>query len=114
MIDLKTYTKEEMDLLFTVVENAVEGDLLLSIDNIVKPGDFYLVGSAANGLLFTFNGLTWEKDGVKYDALLQPWIYKDNPIPTWRVVITRSLNGKYQGCSSGNTDMIKTTYRKYA
>ncbi len=55
MINLQDYTSEEIDLLYSVVEDAVKNKKpvdLFKIDRIIKPGDFFLHGSAANGLTF--------------------------------------------------------------
>ena len=113
MITTTTYSPAELNTLYTTVEEAATtGTNLFSIDEIIHPGDFYLVGSSANGLVFTFDGLIWEKDGVEYDVLLQPQIYKGEVWPIWKAVITRALNGKYKGSSSGITEMIRKEYRK--
>ena len=77
MINLQNYTTDEIDLLYSVVEDAVKNNKpvdLFKIDGIIKAGDFFLYGNAANGLVFQFNGLKWIENGEIYNCLIQPQI----------------------------------------
>ena len=69
MIHQQNYTKEEIDLLYSVVEDAILNNKpvdLFKIDGIIKSADFFLYGSAANGFVFQFNGLKWIENGEIY------------------------------------------------
>ena len=111
MITMFEYTPEEVDLLYSVVEEAVRDRKSINmykIDYIIRRGDFYLFGSGANGLLFTFEGLKWVEDNRIYICLIQPRIYANKFEPSWIPVITvdeRSFQ------SSGNLTMIKKENR---
>lgn len=105
------YTPEEVDLLYSEMENAAQNHESVNMDKIsgfIKPGDFYLYGSGANGLHFAFNGLKWIKDGTIYHCLIQPKIRHGNILPEWYPVITVDDREFF---SSGNLDMIKKENR---
>lgn len=109
MIDLNTYTLDEIDRLYSVVENAVgqkRSVALHDIISILKPGDFYLDSIAANGPIFTFNGLRWKDRNRIYTCYIQPQVYH-GPIIEWYPVIT--MDQEY--LSSGDLSMIKRENR---
>ncbi|MCR5613231.1 hypothetical protein [Treponema sp.] len=111
MITLQNYTSEEIDLLYSVVEDAVKNKKpvdLFSLHAIIKPGDFYLRGNAANGYVFQFNGLKWIEDGEIYNCLIQPQIRFNDVLPIWVPVITYN-DRNYS--SSGRLSMIKKENR---
>ncbi len=105
------YTPKEVDFIYSEIENAVNSHSAINMEKIstfIKPGDFYLFGSGANGLLFSFNGLKWVEDGRIYNCLIQPQIRHGNILPEWYPVITtddRELS------SSGILHMIKKENR---
>ena len=111
MITMFEYTPEEVDLLYSVVEEAVRDRKSINmyrIEHIIRRGDFYLFGSGANGIVFTFEGLKWIEDNRIYICLIQPRIYANKFEPSWIPVITvdeRSFQ------SSGNLTMIKKENR---
>lgn len=112
MIDIYSYTTEEIDLLYSVVEEAVktrEPIEMYKIDHIVHRGDFCLTGSGANGLHFTFNGLKWvDDDGDIFTCLIQPQVIYGCTEPMWYPVIT--INDRDRG-SWGRLHMIKKENR---
>ena len=114
MIHQQNYTKEEIDLLYSVVEDVVKNNKpvdLFKIDGIIKAGDFFLYGNAANGLVFQFNGLKWIENGEIYNCLIQPQIRFKDSLPAWIPVIT--YNDKNH-LSSGRLSMIKKENRYLA
>ena len=109
------YSNDEIAKMYEFVEEAATvGSELTELGMLVKPGDFYLVGSDANGLLFTFSFLRWVENGIEYDALLQPHWNRGDAVPVWKVVITRMRmkNGELSGASSGRIGMFKKENRK--
>ena len=111
MIAMFEYTTEEVDLLYSVVEDAVKNKKpidMFKISSILKTGDFYLYGSGANGLLFTFNGLKWVENNRIYSCLIQPKIRSKNYFPVWVPVI--SVDDRDHS-SSGILSMIKKENR---
>ena len=111
MISPFEYTPEEVAYLYSEIEFAAnnhESINMNKISNFIKTGDFYLCGSGANGLLFTFNGLKWIENGKIYHCLIQPQIRHGNIMPKWYPVITVDDR---TGSSSGNLHMIKRENR---
>lgn len=110
MIEMATYTPEQMDILYTAVEEAVANHTAIDmtkIARIIKPGDFYLFKNATNGLAFTLSGLKWVQDGEAYIVLIQ--VEKTNDFfPQWYPTIT--VNDRTHS-SSGNRDFIKKENR---
>ena len=106
MIAIFEYSAEEVDLLYSVVEDAVKNKKpidMFKIEFIVRQGDFYLFGAGANGLLFSFNGLKWVDDNRIYRCLIQPQVWGREVLPVWIPVI--SVDDR-TFCSSGDLSMI--------
>ena len=115
MIAMFEYTAEEIDFLYSAVEEAVANHTHISnsdmnkISKFIHAGDFYLDSVAANGLLFTFNGLKWvDTDGTIYVCMIQPHQNKDIPWPVWEPVIT--VDDRTHS-SSGQLQMIRKENR---
>ncbi len=111
MIGRREYSKEEIDTLYSVVEDAVAERKpvdMFKISRFIKTGDFYLISDGANGLLFSFDGLKWVKDNRIYCCLIQPQIYGGDIMPTWYPVITYDDRSR---SSSGDLSMIKKENR---
>ncbi len=111
MIEMFTYSAKEIDLIYSAIEEAVAERRQIDMWKIcdyVKPEDFYLTGEAPNGLLFTFMGLKWIKDGEIYTCSIQPQIHYGGPLVRWYPVIT--VNDRTHS-SSGCLDMIKKENR---
>ncbi len=73
MINRDSYKKEEIDALYTAVENAMAGDHILDLTDIaylIHEGDFYL-RNVGRTLHFCFNGLRWVKDGKILTVIVQ-------------------------------------------
>ncbi|MBQ0003378.1 MAG: hypothetical protein KBT21_07550 [Treponema sp.] len=113
MINYRNYTTEEIDLLYSIIEESVKSKkpiCLMKIQGIIKTGDFYLYGSAAGGFVFQFNGLKWIEDGKIYNCLIQPQIRYKDCLPIWVPVITyNDRNHMSSGCLS----MIKKENRYF-
>lgn len=106
--------KEEIDLFYSLIENAVSNDNpidLSSIINFIHQGDFYLQGTSSSGLTFQFKDLKWTRDGKIYNLLIHPQINFKNSIPSinWLPIITYDENH----FSSGDLSMIKKENRFY-
>lgn len=111
MIDAQDYSTEEVDVLYSVVEDAVKNKKpidLFKVHRILRTGDFFLYGSAAGGFVFQFNGLKWVENGEIYNCLIQPQFTHDNCLPTWIPIIT--YNDRDHS-SSGRLSMIKKENR---
>lgn len=111
MIAMFEYTAEEVDLFYSVVEEAVKNRKpmeMYKIDTIIRESDFFLFGRGVNGLLFTFNGLKWVEDGRIYRCLIQPQIRENELLPVWIPVI--SVDDRTFS-SSGDLSMIKKENR---
>ena len=111
MIAMFEYTAEEVDLFYSVVEEAVKNRKpveMYKIDTIIRESDFFLFGRGVNGLLFTFNGLKWVEDGRIYRCLIQPQIRGNDLLPVWIPVI--SVDDRTFS-SSGDLSMIKKENR---
>ncbi len=94
MIAMFEYTPEQVEYIYEAVEeSAASGkpipiSVMNRISEFIHPGDFYLHSVAANGLLFSFNGLRWIEDNIIYRCYLQAHIYGGHPFPMWHPVIT--------------------------
>ena len=111
VVSIQEYTTKEIDAIYSAVEDAVnkrEPVDVFTISEIIKPGDFYLRGAAANGLVFMISGLKWVEDGRIYTCLLQPRVNYGAVWPEWYPVIT--IDDR-EGCSSGDLSMIKRENR---
>lgn len=112
MIDIQNYTPSQVDLLYSIVEEAVltrEEIDFFKIIEFLKPEDFYLFGRGTNGLLFQFNGLKWvDDDGEIYNCLIQPQVRLKSLFPKWYPVITYNDRDR---SSSGILSMIKKENR---
>lgn len=90
MIQMFEYTKEEVDKLYSAVENSVQNhnpiDMQL-ISKIIHAGDLYLFGMSSGGPVFCFNGLKWVRDGRIYCCQIQPQ-NRGDVLPEWIPVIT--------------------------
>lgn len=111
MINYNNYTSEEIDKIYSLVENSIKNKTPINLShilNILKPGDFYLEGSSSTGLTFQFNGLKWIKNGKIYICLIQPQSHKIAVSPSWIPII--SVEEKCY-LSSGDLSMIKKENR---
>lgn len=111
MIEMHYYSAKEIDTLYSAIEKAVAEKKaidMLEISEFIRPGDFYLVGYAANGPIFSFMGLKWIQDGEIYLLRIQPHSIAGDPIVQWFPVIT--VNERTHS-SSGCLDMIKKENR---
>ena len=111
MIAMFEYSAEEVDLLYSVVEDAVKEKKpinLNKIESIIRQGDFYLFGAGVNGLLFSFDGLKWVDDNRIYRCLIQPQVWGREIFPVWIPVI--SVDDRTFS-SSGDLSMIKKENR---
>ncbi len=114
MIAMHEYTPKEIDYIYSAVEEAATSGKPIDevkmnlISQYVHPGDFYLKGTAANGLVFTFDGLRWIENGRIYSCLLQPLVYHEHILPVWKPVITFDDRDH---TSSGRLSMLKKENR---
>lgn len=107
--------KEEKDLFYSLIENAVANDNPIDLSSILKfihQGDFYLQGTSSSGLTFQFKDLKWTRDGKIYNLLIQPQINFKNSIPSinWLPIIIYDENH----FSSGDLSMIRKENRLYS
>lgn len=107
--------KEEKDLFYSLIENAVANDNSIDLSSILKfihQGDFYLQGTSSSGLTFQFKDLKWTRDGKIYNLLIQPQINFKNSIPSinWLPIIIYDENH----FSSGDLSMIRKENRLYS
>ncbi|MCQ2583407.1 MAG: hypothetical protein MJ160_05835 [Treponema sp.] len=112
MITHKDYNPEEIDLLYSLVENSVAEHKALDMETLITvlhPGDFYLYKRSPSGETFQFNGLQWKKNNKIYNLLFQPQIRFHNHIPyiEWVPIITCDE----EHFSSGDLSMIKKENR---
>lgn len=115
MIGYGQYSSEIVDLLYTIVEEAVEKHEYIDIRKIsplLRRGDFYLYGDSSSGLVFAFDGLKWvrredDKDRV-YICLIAACNVNGCIAPVWEPVITVDDR---EHCSSGDLSMIKKENR---
>ena len=110
MIDGRSYTTEEIGLLYSLVEEAVASHTairMITMNNVIKPGDFFFSGTGTNGLLFEFNGLKWVENGEIYIVRIQPRNTTDY-FPKWYPYI--SVNERTL-IHSENLKMIKKENR---
>ncbi len=115
MIEMGDYSREEIDFIYTAVEEAVKTHGSVNINKIsefIRNGDFYLCGQGSNGTFFTFNGLKLvEKHGDEdriYTCLIQPTYKYGAYQPDWKPVIT--IDDRFHS-SSGDLHMIKKENR---
>ena len=115
MITMFEYTAEEIDYIYSAVEEAaanrmpVDENKMLKISTFIHPGDFYMSSYVSGGgLSFIFNGLRWVKDGIVYTCQLESVISKDHLFPAWKPAIT---NDDRTLASSGDLSMLKKEYR---
>ncbi|MBE5847855.1 MAG: hypothetical protein E7300_09295 [Lachnospiraceae bacterium] len=111
MIEMHYYTPREIDTIYTAIEEAVAAKKkidMLTISEFIKPGDFYLVGHAANGPIFSFMGLKWIQDGDIFLVRIQPHVIAGDPIVQWYPVIV--VNERTHS-SCGCLDMIRKENR---
>lgn len=111
MIEMHYYTPREIDTIYSAIEEAVAEKKaidMLEISEFIRPGDFYLVGYATNGPIFSFMGLKWIQDGEIFLVRIQPHAVAGDPIVQWHPVIT--VNERTHS-SWGRLDMIKKKNR---
>lgn len=112
MINFYFYSSEQLDKIYSCVEEAVATRKPIKfweIERFLLPGDFYWIGNAsANGYVFEFNGLRWIEDGEIYSCRIQPQILPNSIIPEWVPIISRN---ERTGSSSGVLSMIKKENR---
>lgn len=109
------YTGEEIDQLFSVIEDAAERHAAIDmykIEHILRPGDLVLVGFGSNvayDVQFEIRGLRWTYDGETYSAHISPRKrYGGMPGVEWYVPITVSEG---TGSSWSRTHMLRRQYR---
>lgn len=112
MINSENYNSEEIDLLYSLVENAVAEQKpldMFKVTSVLHSDDFFLFGRSSTGLTFQFNGLQWKKDNKKYNLLFQPQVRFHNNFPDieWFPIIT--YDEKH--FSSGDLSMIRKENR---
>ncbi len=110
MIQMFEYTVEEVDLLYSAIEEAAQNHIPINmqrLSQIIHAGDLYLFGFASGGPVFTFNGLKWVQDGRIFGVQIQSQIRRD-VLPEWFPVITYD-----DRCwsSSGDLSMIRKENR---
>lgn len=114
MINSRNYNSEEINLLYSLVENAVREQKSLDMDiliTFIHPGDFFLSMSSPSGVTFQFNGLTWKKNNKVYNLLFQPRIrFRNHTDIIWLPIITYDE----EHFSSGDLSMIKKENRFYS
>ena len=108
---MQGYSDKEIDLLYTMVEDAVINRKpinMLEISEFLNPEDFFMKGRGATGLMFQFKCLKWVKGNKEYNLLIQPQVRFSNNIPdiVWIPVIT--CTGHF---SSGDLSMIRKENR---
>ncbi|MBR1599258.1 MAG: hypothetical protein IJ661_10185 [Lachnospiraceae bacterium] len=111
MIDVLSYTAEEMDILYSAVEDAVKNKThidMIKVVRTIRPGDLYLWGEGTNGLYFAFNGLKWVEENDIYYVLIQLQISHGYYTPQWYPVFANSENNFY---GQGKLSMIKKENR---
>lgn len=114
MIEPFEYSIAEIELLYSIIEKAVQnkdGINVSIVSDFIRSGDFCCVGSAANGLLFEFRGLKWIVDGKIYRCRFQPHVIHGNPFPVWYPVISTE---EQSGTSSGDISMFTKENRYYS
>ncbi len=111
------YTEEEIDQLFSVVEEAAENHTSIDfykIEHILCPGDIVQAGFSHNAsyeVLFEIYGLRWKYNGKVYRALISPRArYGKIPEVEWYIPITLNAD---TGSSWSRTHMRRRQYRCY-
>ena len=112
---IQGYSAEEIDLLYTMVEDAVINHKpinMLEISEFLHPEDFFMNGRGPTGLMFQFKCLKRIRDNKVYNLLIQPQVRFSNSIPDiiWIPVITYTEEGHF---SSGDLSMIKKENRVF-
>lgn len=111
MIRMFDYSFEEVETLYSIVEESVKNKKpidMQAISEIIKIGDFYLHGVGMGGELFTFNGLKWVDNNRIYYCLIQPQLRNNKLSVQWMPV--GSVDDRdYR--SSGNLSMIQKENR---
>lgn len=109
------YTAEEIDVLYSVIEEAAEIRQAIDIHKIerfLRPGDLRQIGfgnNAAYDILFEIKGLRWKYDGQIYRALIAPRArHGQVPGVEWYVPITVCED---DGTSWSRTHMLRKEYR---
>ena len=115
MIAMFEYTAEEIDYIYSAIEEAaasrkpIDENKMFVISGFIHPGDFYMRGNVSGGgLSFSFNGLRWIRDGIIYTCQLESVLSRKHIFPAWKPAIT---NNDQTLTSSGDLSMLRKEYR---